>query len=97
MLECPLYNSIRDKFEFLFENIALGNVKPFFQLDHQVDVSLYLVEAMAICYSRELTSLIPSRCTFSPWSFLASHFICDIFGENAHYEEYVASPCNSTW
>ena len=41
VLEGPLYNSmIRDKLQSLFENIILGSLKSFFQLDHQVDISL---------------------------------------------------------
>ena len=48
MLECPLYNSIRDKFQSLFENVVLGSLKSFFQLDHQHDISLYVIEATAL-------------------------------------------------
>ena len=44
-LKSPLYDPIRDKFLSLFENIVLRNLKSFFQLDHQVDISLYLIEA----------------------------------------------------
>ena len=39
MLECPLYDSIRDRFLFLFENTVLGSVEFFHQLDHRVDIS----------------------------------------------------------
>ena len=60
VLECPLYNSIRDKFQSLFENVVLGSLKSFFQLDHQVDISLYLMEATALRHCRELVSLTPS-------------------------------------
>ena len=60
MLECPLYKPIRDKFPSLFENVVLGSLKYFFQLDHQVDISLYLKEATALHQSRELASLKPS-------------------------------------
>jgi hypothetical protein len=35
--ECLLYNSIED--------VVLGSLKFFFQLDHQVDISLYLTKA----------------------------------------------------
>ena len=41
MLEYPLYNPVRDKFPLLFENIFVGGLKAFFQLDQQVDISLY--------------------------------------------------------
>ena len=45
MLEYCLYNPIEDKFPPLFEKVVLGSLKSFFQLDHQVDASLYLMEA----------------------------------------------------
>ena len=38
MLECPL---LSNKFLSLIEN-GVGSLKSFFQLDHQVDVSIYL-------------------------------------------------------
>ena len=37
-----MYNAIREKFPSLLENVVLGSLKSFFQLDHQVDISLYL-------------------------------------------------------
>ena len=45
-----------------------------FQLDHQVDISLYLTEAIALRHSREVAyqCLKPSWCTISPISLLAS-------------------------
>ena len=42
VLECPLHNPIRDQFPPIFENVILGSLKHFFQLDYQVDTSLYL-------------------------------------------------------
>ena len=65
MLECPLYEPIRDKFLSLFENVAEGSLKSSFQLDHQVDISLYLTEATTLLHSKELVGLKPSRFTFS--------------------------------
>ena len=47
MLECPIYNFVRDKFQSLFENLILGSLQSFFQLDHQVDIGLYLMKATA--------------------------------------------------
>ena len=47
VLEYSLYNHIRDKFPSLFENIILGSFKSSFQLDHEVDISLYLMESIA--------------------------------------------------
>ena len=59
MLECLLYKSIKNKFPSLFENVVLGSLKAFFQLDRQVDISLYLTEATTLHHSRELASLKP--------------------------------------
>jgi len=72
MLECPLYNSIRDKFALLFENVVLGSLESFFQLDQKVDISLYLTEATALRHSRKLAGFKPTRCTISPTSLFAS-------------------------
>ena len=57
MLECPLYEPIRDKFTSLFENVVLGSLKSFFQLDHQVDICLFLKKATALHKFRGLASL----------------------------------------
>ena len=57
VLECALYNPIRDKFPSLFENVVLGSLWSFFQLDHEVGISLYLMEATALRHSSELPSL----------------------------------------
>ena len=44
VLECPLYNQIRDKFSSLSENVVPRTwiIKSFFQLDQQVNISLCL-------------------------------------------------------
>ena len=59
VLECPLYNPIKDKFQSLLEKVVLRSLKSFFQLDHQVDVSLYLTAGIALRLFRELACLIP--------------------------------------
>ena len=59
-VEYPLHNLVRDKFSSLFEDVILGSLKTFFQLDQQVDISLYLMEATTLRHSRELASLKPS-------------------------------------
>ena len=64
MLECPLYNPIRDKFQSLFEKIVLGNLEYLFQSE-QVDISLYLTKTTALHHSRKLASLTPPLCIFS--------------------------------
>ena len=68
VLECSLYNPIRDKFPSLFENVLLGSFKSFFQFDQQVNICFYLTEATALRHSRESTGLKPSLCTFNPIS-----------------------------
>ena len=45
--ERPLYNPIRLKFPSLFENVGLGSLQSFFQINHHVGISLYLMEATA--------------------------------------------------
>ena len=52
----PQVTKLRDKFPLLFENVVLGSLKS--SMDHQVDKSLNLTEATAICYSRELVLLV---------------------------------------
>lgn len=37
-----------------------GSLKSFFQLNHQVDTSLYLMEVFALPYSKELVLSTPS-------------------------------------
>ena len=37
VVECPLYNFIRDRFSFMLQHVVLSSLKCFFQLDHQVD------------------------------------------------------------
>ena len=47
-LECPLFNPIKDVFPSIFENVVPWSLKSFFQLDHQVDINLYLMEATTL-------------------------------------------------
>ena len=58
MLEYPLYNYVRDKFQGLLDNVVIEVLKSFFQLDHHLDISLYLVEAIALRHFKELADLI---------------------------------------
>ena len=48
--ECPLYKTVRDKYPSLFENVVLGSLESFFQLDHQVDINLYIPKVIALCH-----------------------------------------------
>jgi hypothetical protein len=49
-----------DKLQLLSINVVSGSLRPFFQLDHQTNIRLYLTGATALCQSRILTSLTPS-------------------------------------
>ena len=49
-----------DRFQSLFENVVLGSLKSFLQLDHQVDISLYLKSATALCHYGEIAGLTQS-------------------------------------
>ena len=59
VLKCPLYNPIRDKFPSLFENVEPESLKSFFQLDQQVNFSLYPTVATIVRHTRELIDLKP--------------------------------------
>ena len=50
----PVHSINRDRFPSLFENVVLRSLKSFFQIDHQVNISLCLMEATALHHSREL-------------------------------------------
>ena len=63
VLEGPLYNFIAGKFESLLKNVVSRSLKSSFQLDHQVDITLYLMEVTALHHSKELDGLTPSLCT----------------------------------
>lgn len=57
---CPLYNIIGDKYQLLLENVVLGGLESFYQLDHQPNISLYLTEAFALHHSKEFAGLTSS-------------------------------------
>lgn len=44
----PYMTPFRDKFPSLFENVNLGSLKSLFQIDQQFNMSLYLMEAIAL-------------------------------------------------
>ena len=43
-----LYDSIMYKFLSLFKNVVLRSLKFFVQLDHQADISVYIMETTAL-------------------------------------------------
>ena len=57
---------------FPIQNVVLGSLKPFFQLDHQVEISLYLPEPTALHHSRE-SSLFDFFHAVSVIPFLIVH------------------------
>ena len=72
VLEYPLNNPITIELIISIWVRSLGNLKSFFHLSHQVDISIYLIEATAVFHSRELASLTPICCPFIPISLLTS-------------------------
>ena len=73
LCECPLYTSIIDKFQPLFEKVISGCLESFFEVDHQVDIGLYLMEATALAsQTKESPGLTRSWCTLNPVSLSAS-------------------------
>ena len=60
MLECTLYNSVRNTFRSLYENVVLGSLKYVFLLNHATDINFYLKKATSLRCSRELAGLTPS-------------------------------------
>ena len=65
VLKCPYITPLETSLS-LFENVLLGSRKSFLQLDHQVDINLYLTKASALRHSRALVGVKPPWCTFNP-------------------------------
>jgi hypothetical protein len=57
-LECLLYNSTRDKFQSYLKG-SIRESQVFISIG-LVKISLFLMEATALCCSNEIASLIPS-------------------------------------
>ena len=79
VLECPYMTPVKISFDQYLIMLYLGVSSLFFQLNRQVDISFYLIEANALCHSRELGSLTQYLCTFKPINLLASHILKSIF------------------
>jgi hypothetical protein len=71
LLMCPLYILATYNFVSLFENVVLGSLKSFFHLDHQVHISIYITEAIALYHSKQLVGFKPPPRTLCPMSCLA--------------------------
>jgi hypothetical protein len=65
-------------FQPLFTNVVFMSPKPFFQLNHQVNISLHLIKATALCRSKGSAGLTPSWNTFSPTSLLTFQIVRSI-------------------
>ena len=79
VLEYPLvYNSIRDKFQSLSQNVVLGNLKSFFQLDHQAYIGLYVTEPPHSTTLRNYPVWNePAQYAFSPGHYKSFGFPAD--------------------
>lgn len=71
---------LESDFSFLFQNVALGSLKPFYQLDHQVGkFRCYLTKATSILYySEKLAYSVPPSYTSNPntsFGFLDFNYI----------------------
>ena len=83
LLECPL---LEISF-LLFENVVLGSLKSFFQLDNQVDVGHYVTKLTTLRFLKKLACLAPSWCTFLiPLAFWASQTLKNNFISLVHYD-----------
>ena len=69
LLDRLFYIYSGDKFPSLFENVVLGRLKFSSRLDHQVDISLYLMEVTPVRCSRALAWMTPSWSTLNPLAF----------------------------
>jgi hypothetical protein len=68
-LQCLVYISTRENISFLLKESKItifGNFKSVFQLDHQVDLNVHLIEATVLHFPRELAFLTPSLCIYGP-------------------------------
>ena len=57
MLECPLYNSIRERFASQFQNVELGSLK-FYHFDHHVHINHCLSSSMKLAFIVQLDVLL---------------------------------------
>ena len=65
--------SLEINFFPLFQNhVVVDILMSFFQLDHEVDISFYLKEFIALCYSRELVFFDTNLVCFQLISLLTS-------------------------
>ena len=58
VLECPLYNLIKDKIPSLFEKCTLKEPRVF-QVSHQVDITIYLPWVTTLHHYKKTSGLKP--------------------------------------
>lgn len=72
VLKCLLYNPVANmKFPSLFENVVLGSLKSFFQIDHQDDINIYFTKAKVLHHFRESTRWKLLWCHLVSLGFMA--------------------------
>lgn len=77
-MNAPCITPIRDIIFIIIWERSANEPQVFFQPDQQIDISLYPTEATTFRHSRELASLKPSWCDFSPTSFLTTRILKSI-------------------
>ena len=55
VLEYPLYNSIRDIFPSLIENVVLKSFKSCYRFDQQIDISFLLTKSSTFFHFKRLS------------------------------------------
>ena len=85
MLECPLYSSIKEKFQTssLLQNVERGTFKSFYQLDYQGWLLVIISQIHPMHFVALLAFHTPSWCTSSAistlsswtWKSISFHFI----------------------
>ena len=66
----PYVIPLEISFHHYLKNVVLGSLKYVFQLDQQVDITLYLTKAIALHHSRESAGLEPPWYIVSPIGLL---------------------------
>ena len=59
------------KVSSLFENVVLGSLKSYFQVEHQHDNNIYLTKVKALHHSRESTGWKLLWCNLVSLAFMA--------------------------
>ena len=82
VLDCPFYNSIRDRFPSLFQVVTLSSLKSFYKLVCWIDIGCYLTHATTLGYFREL-----AFSSHKPFEFLDTKMNFNLF--NRHVASFL--------